>query len=111
MNQEQQEQFRKEYKAILNRTREIKKTNEYLKTMSRYDKNGSHKNAILKGLNDKDKFKAELEILLKGISYKRWTETSKNLMYFIYKINQKKSTYKNWEEKLNNLTFELWSNK
>ena len=106
MNQEQQEQFRKEYKAIVNQQLQIRKTNAYLKTLTYYDKNGSHKNAILKAMDEKDEQKAKLNEMLKGISYEKWKKTSSELSLCLYKINKRLSTQKNWEAKLNDLTFE-----
>lgn len=79
MNSEEQEQFRKEFASIVYLNSCIISSGVWLKQLHAYDKNDSHKNAIIKKLDERKELKSELAIKLKGKSYEEWKTFSKRL--------------------------------
>ena len=107
MNQEEIEQFRKEFKSILYINSKIKGINISLKKLHVWDKNGSHENAILKELENKKIIQIKLKESLKGIDYEEWKRFSKNLSILMSKVKNNTTQKEKIEQAINNLTFKL----
>ncbi len=72
MTTTEQEQFLKEYKAILQKRDEIKIHGQHLQNLHRWDRNGSHQSAIIKALDKRKTLQTELAAMLKGKTYEQW---------------------------------------
>lgn len=73
------EDFKTEYKKIVYRKGQITTHKLYLRKLHAFDKNDSHKQAIIKALDKFDILKAEFNEMLKGKTYEDWKETSQKL--------------------------------
>ena len=69
--------FRKEFATIVYIKGKLKSSKLYISKLSRYDKHDSHKEAILKAIENKDKILKELNEKLKGKTYEDWAEFSR----------------------------------
>lgn len=82
------ENFKSTYKMITQRISEIGDCKVLITKFSNWDKNGSHKNAILNAQKDKNEVQKELNILLNGKSIEEWKNTYNALNYFLLKIKK-----------------------
>lgn len=107
MTVEQQEQFRKEFKSIVYQYSEIQSSNNRLKQLHVWDKNGSHEKAILKELDTKKAIQIKLNTMLKGQDYEEWKFVSKRLSVLSSKLRNANTQKEKAEKEINKLTFQL----
>ncbi len=88
MKTRHQERFRNDFKKIVLQNAVIRGNGDYLHKLHAYDKNGSHRKAILKALTQRDQHQAKLKKLLKGISYEEWKRTSTRLQYQVSRLKK-----------------------
>ncbi|HEY5588400.1 MAG TPA: hypothetical protein VIK86_05525 [Candidatus Paceibacterota bacterium] len=105
MNTEEVNIFRSEFKRIVYEKGQLTECNLRLKQLHIWDKNDSHKNAILKELNKKDELRKNFDILLKGKDYEYWKELSSILTKICKKLNQARQMQIRYEKELINLKF------
>lgn len=79
MSPSEVEQFKKEFKSIIFKNSQIADAKTKLRSLHAWDKNGSHEKAILRQLDQIEKYKDELKVLLKGKSYEEWRLMSKKI--------------------------------
>ena len=79
MTAEQIQQFLVELKQIRYYKGRIKEQELWVKTMSNFNKNGSHDKAILEAVNRLNDMRDQLKLMLKGLQYSEWNEISKKL--------------------------------
>ena len=107
MTKEQQDQFKKEFKSIVYQYSQIQASNNRLKQLHAWDKNGSHEKAILKELEVKRGIQSKLSIMLKGIDYEEWKSISKKLTALNSKLSRAASQKDKAELEINKLHFPL----
>lgn len=73
------EAFRRQFKHIVHLKGRVTRNNNYIKTLTRYDKEGSHKEAIKKAIQLREQSNKEYKASLRGRSYEEWLETSSRL--------------------------------
>lgn len=100
MTAEQIEKFKTTFKSIVYWKSEVAKSNDYIRSLSRYDKNGSHEKAILKSIEIRDKHKFKYHELLNGLTYEQWYEKSKKISLIQAKIKRSVSTKDKWIKEL-----------
>lgn len=91
MNIQEEQKFRDELIEIQSLKRRCEESKQRLIRCTRFDINGSHKEAILKEMERKDVLVNRLKCLLKGKTYNEWITFSKKLT----RLNQKIKTAKN----------------
>jgi len=72
-------QFRSQFKSIVYAKGRLTDLSTHIRTLSHYDRNDSHKRAILQAIDRRDRFKRDFEILLNGRTYEEWLKLSKRL--------------------------------
>lgn len=107
MTKEDQLQFKKEFKSIVYQYSEIQSSNNRLKQLHAWDKNGSHENAIIKELEKKKEIQVKFKEMLKGMDYEEWKAMSKKISTINAKISAAISKKEKAERDLNNLFFQL----
>jgi hypothetical protein len=70
MTQESLKEWSERFKTCVYLKGLVTTRNNYIKTLSRYDKNGSHTEAIKKAIELRDETKKEFTESLKGFEYK-----------------------------------------
>lgn len=106
MTHEEAERFRAEFKELVYQKSNIKDSEIYLHNLHMWDKNGSHKNAIDKAINDYKDRKAKFNEMLNGRSYEEWLSMSKRLSAIKSKLKTSSEKVKsNQERKLAELKF------
>lgn len=78
MNPEQKE-FRAKFKHIVWLKGRIKAAEAYVKSVTRYDKNGSHTKAIKEAIDKLNNVKDQYNVSLEGKSYAQWKQESAEL--------------------------------
>ena len=107
MNNQQAEQFRKEYKSIVYQYSELMLSNKRLKNLHAWDKNDSHKGAILKELRVRENILGKLTAMLKGRDYEEWKFTSSRLSKLVTRLKRATERKIKCETEINNINFEL----
>lgn len=79
MTIEEIEILKKEFKKIVYYRGLIKSQNNFIGTLSRFDKNGSHKQAILNAIERKNELLSVFNRMLKDRSYEEWKELMKKI--------------------------------
>lgn len=79
MNAEEILLFREQFRKIVYAKSEVKCQAMEITKLSVWDKNGSHKEAIIRASNELARRKKVLKELLNGKSYDKWKEFSQNL--------------------------------
>lgn len=79
MTPEEITRFREAFKKIVYLKGEMIKNNKHIARLTRYDKNGSHKKALLKMMDIKRKNFIEYKLLLSGTTYEDWLKKSYKL--------------------------------
>lgn len=100
-------QFRKEFASIVYWKGMINSQKRNVGTVTRFDKNGSHKNATLKSINILNDYREKFELKLKGKSYEEWAEMSKKISQIKNKINKSVTarSKQKWQEALDSLSW------
>lgn len=107
MTTEQQEQFRREFKSIVYQYSKVQSSNNRLKQLHVWDKNGSHEKAILKELDTKKEIQTKLNRMLKGQDYEEWKFVSKRLSILNSKLRDSNIQKEKMKTEINKLTFQL----
>jgi len=79
MTTEEQEKFKEEFRSIVWENSQVITANNYIQTLTRFDRNDSHKKVILEAIEKRDEIRKRLKEKLKGKTYKEWLEVSKKL--------------------------------
>lgn len=90
------EEFRKQFKQIVYLKGRVISSENKIKMFTRFDKNDSHKKAILTAISIRDAYKKKVEELLGKLTYEQWCEKSKILTKLSTKLklsNFKKFKY------------------
>jgi len=82
------ETFKTRFKKIVYKKGQLSESFIWIKRLSNYDKNDSHKAAILKAIDKKNKLADEFNILLDGKTYEEWKERSLLISSHSIKINK-----------------------
>jgi hypothetical protein len=114
MNNSNIERFRTEFKKIVYQKSIIKDKERFLKQLYNWDRNDSHKKAILKALSEKDELQLTLSVMLKHKSYEDWKNFSKKLSKLNSRLATSKRLYQtlairilDTEKEINDLIFLL----
>lgn len=83
------ETFRKEFASIVYLKGMIKSHRRHIADLHIWDKNGSHKDAILRSLTKRDELNKSFEEKLKRKTYEQWKETSRKLSLLKAKLKRK----------------------
>ncbi len=79
METEQINKFKREFKSLVYQKGLLTESNERIKQLCRFDKNDSHKRAILKEQETKATILSKIKDMQKGVDYEEWKKTSKRL--------------------------------
>lgn len=79
MNQYSILNFNPRWELIVAQKKLVEHKKDWIKQLSYFDKNDSHKDAIKEAMLQKDKMQSRLHELLSGKSYWQWAETAKRL--------------------------------
>ena len=105
MNTADVEQFRKEFKTIVRVKGEIVSKSLHVTDLYRWDKNGSHANAIERAeaavRTKRDDFKSKL----KGKSYEDWKAMSRKISYIQARRKKAVAAMEKCDKELEGLTF------
>ncbi len=107
MTVEQQEKFREEFKSIVYKKGLITENATYIKNLCVWDKNDSHKAAILQATEQRVKLKEDYHQMLKGYSYEEWKIMSKQLSIFTTQLKASIKRQREAEERINQLIFSI----
>lgn len=112
MNTQEITEFKKEFKSIVWQHSELVTNALWIKKLNAWDRNDSHKKAILKKLDERDELKKKIATMLKGKDYEWWKIMSKRIGKLESKLktlNTRLSvtitSIQNTTKELNNLTF------
>jgi hypothetical protein len=97
------EKFRSDFKSIVYLKSELIKSNNIIRNLSRYDKNGSHQKAILKAIDIRSDIKLKYNKKLDGKTYEEWFAKSKRITTIQRMIKTSIRTKDKWVSELNNL--------
>ena len=97
------EDFKTQFKKIVYKKGQITTHKLYLRKLHAFDRNGSHKKAILKALDEFDILKADSNLLLKGKTYEDWKEFSKKLSTLNSALKRTETKKLEIETNINNL--------
>lgn len=98
-------QFVKQFENIKFHIGLIKQKTDKIKTLTSWDKNDSHKEALAIVMNDRDELKVKLQDLLKGASYEEWKDINSKLTRYKLQLKNALEKAKDAEEKLKTLKF------
>jgi len=102
MTEQEQSEFLKQWESVQYFTRELKEANDRISKLSRWDKNGSHMQAINLALDDRDKIRKALTKNLDDKTYEEWAASAKKISALNSRLNQAKATVKRIEEQIQN---------
>ena len=113
MNQQEIAKFREEFKRIVCLRRDLTEVEARIKIMTRWDKNGSHKNALDNAIERQCSIRNEFKTLKKGHNYDDWQLFNKQITSIVGRIKnaKKKDTIEKLELELSRLTFSPARNK
>jgi len=97
--------FKSKFKKIVYKKGQLTESVIWIKRLSAYDKNGSHKDAIIKAINKKKTLTDEFNQMLNKHTYDEWKERSKLISQHeskIKKVEQQIKSYKDAFIKLQN---------
>lgn len=99
--------FRQEFSSIVFWKGMINSQKRNVGTVTRFDKNGSHKNATLKSINTLNDYREKFELKLNGKSYEEWAAMSKTISQIKNKIQRSVTARakQKWQEALDNLSW------
>jgi hypothetical protein len=100
MTEEQITEFRSQFKSIVYLKGEITSCNQKIAALTHYDRNDSHKAAILRALSKKEEIKAKYEAALQGNTYEWWQKRSKRLSVILYNVKRSRTARLKWENEL-----------
>ncbi len=83
MTADEIQEFRKQFKSIVYIKGQLIVKQQYIAQLHQWDRNDSHKKAILKALDERDTLDRSLIESLKGKSYEQWKLFSKQLSTII----------------------------
>ena len=86
METEQINKFKRDFKSLVYQKGLLTESNNRIKQLSRFDKNGSHQRAIMKELQTKDNINAKIKEIQKSVDYEEWRKTSKRLTLLLSKL-------------------------
>ncbi len=100
-------QFRKEFASIVYWKGMINSQKRNVGTVTRFDKNGSHKNATLKSIDTLNDYRDKFYKKLKGKTYEEWFAMSKTISQLKNKIQRSVTarSKQKWQEALDNLSW------
>ena len=100
-------QFKKEFASIVFWKGMINSQKRNVGTVTRFDKNGSHKNATLKSINTLNDYREKFELKLNGKSYEEWAAMSKTISQIKNKIQRSVTARakQRWQEALEKLSW------
>jgi len=110
MRVDQIEQFTKEFRSIVYQKFKISDSDKRLKKLYAWDKNDSHKNAILKELDFRDKLEVVLTEKLKGETYEKWKEYSALINKAHKRYIAAKQAKEKWELEINKINISDFAN-
>lgn len=97
--------FRDEFRSIIYQRSQLSAAICRIKEYSRFDKNGSHANAIRKTMDQAKEIERIIDEKLKGKSYDQWREFSKKLTAISSKVKIAKTKYDKATLQLQSLKF------
>lgn len=95
--------FRTEFKKIVYQHSEISSSNNRLRQLHAWDKNGSHDKAILKELEVRKSLQDKRNEMLRGSTYDEWKIVSKKLSALTTKLKPLLKKKAEIEQQINNL--------
>lgn len=95
-------EFKNEFKDIVNRKRRITEHARRIQDLHRWDKNGSHSDAINKAVDVISGMKKELNERMGGYDYGEWLKMSKDLTAIKGRLKQSHTTYANCLKRFEN---------
>ncbi len=101
------QKFRQEFKHIVYLKSEIISNTKYLTNLHAWDKNDSHKKAILEALEARKALQEDYKQCMKGIPYDDWLLFSKKLSALTTKLRAATLKKEKMETEINNLKFKL----
>ncbi len=84
--------FRSEFKSIVYTKGVITELNNKIGQLTSWDKEDSHKEAILKRIKQRDEMKDKFKKQLKGLTYDQWLEMSKKVSTLSNQLKQWNNT-------------------
>lgn len=88
-------------------TNKYKLWKDYLSwNLTRWDKNGSHENALKNALQRRDEIKEDINAMLKGHKYDDWKLLSKKITIITGRVRRAKDTLEKSELELSRLSFD-----
>ena len=106
MDQQEIAKFREEFKKIAWLRGEVTEVETRIKMMTRWDKNGSHENALQNALQRRDEIKKDINAMLKGRNYDDWKLLSKKITIITGRVKRAKETLEKSELELSRLAFD-----
>lgn len=91
LNETALESLKFHLKNIFTMNDELKYCDSHLKNLHHWDKNNSHKQAILKALDKRKELKNSFSVLLKGFTFEEWKKMSARTSVLKGKIKKLKS--------------------
>jgi NAD+--asparagine ADP-ribosyltransferase len=96
-------QFKLTFKQIVYQKGKITECNNRIRQLTKWDKNGSHKEAILRAIGKRDEQKKIVEEMLKGLSYDDWKSLSKRISYCCQKLKGSRDLRLRYQNDLNKI--------
>jgi len=103
MTDKEQKDFHKQWESVKYFTKELKEVNERIGKLSRWDKHGSHTQAINLALDDRDKIRKALTKNLDGKTYEEWQLTARKLIQLNGRLKKANDTIKRIEKEIQSL--------
>jgi len=95
-----------EWEQIKEKMKSLRDSNEFIKKLSRWDKNGSHKTALNTAMDIRDILKMELDAMLKGKTYQEWQKMIDRAKKLNYRIEHAGSSIEKNKTELSKLLSE-----
>lgn len=105
MTPEQIDSFRYTFKRIVYHKGRVVEENNKIKQLTRFDRNGSHTNAINRAIEKRNQERDKLNALLEGKTYDEWLEFSKKLSAINSGLKSSIRNKELFKEKLNRIEF------
>lgn len=110
MKKDDIDEIKTRFKQIVYLKGKITESNSYISTLSRFDRNNSHKKAILKAIDKKKEIQRDYNALLDGYSYDEWKQIRKDISRIESRIKQAKTNVSKLELLLINKEFNITKN-
>lgn len=98
MNKDELDTWDRKFKSIVYLKGQLRSRNNDISTLSRYDKNGSHKQAIINAIGYRDEAKKAFLDSCEGFEYEYIMESIRHGKY-LFKKTQLKNNTQQWIEK------------